>query len=71
MEMFLSLMFPDPDDNRPCFVEADNLCGNNLVDPGEDCDCGGMMNRFANGTCMQDRCCNGTSCRTRSDVECR
>lgn len=64
-------MLPDPDDNRPCFVAADDLCGNNLVDPGEDCDCGGMTNRFPNGTCMQDRCCNGTSCRTRSDVECR
>ena len=40
-----------------CFTENNNLCGNGVVDDGEDCDCG------ADKTCKSDPCCDPSTCR--------
>ncbi|XP_064387720.1 disintegrin and metalloproteinase domain-containing protein 10-like isoform X3 [Halichondria panicea] len=53
-----------------CFVPADSLCGNNLLDEeeGEQCDCGPLVN--SDGICTDNPCCNGTSCLLNMNVEC-
>ena len=53
-----------------CFLPGDNMCGNRLIDEGEDCDCG-LDQRMPNGLCITDRCCNGTSCMLATNVACR
>ena len=52
-----------------CFFRSDSLCGNNLLDDGEDCDCGPDINQ--DGICIENVCCNGTSCLLNGNVECR
>ena len=54
-----------------CFVDAGDLCGNSLVDPGEDCDCGGRDDLNADGLCLNDLCCNGTICALANTAICR
>ncbi|KAM5367883.1 hypothetical protein ACJZ2D_009794 [Fusarium nematophilum] len=39
-------------------------CGNGIVEPGEDCDCGGEQG------CAEDSCCNPSTCQLRSGAEC-
>jgi disintegrin and metalloproteinase domain-containing protein 10 len=51
-----------------CFVAADDNCRNQLIDDGEDCDCGRNYNN--NGICNNDKCCNGTSCKILANVQC-
>ena len=53
-----------------CFLPGDNMCGNRLLDEGEDCDCGSDQ-LTTDGLCMDDACCNGTSCRLATDRACR
>ena len=43
-----------------CFRESTDLCGNYLLDEGEECDCGVD---HTNGICNSDHCCNATSCK--------
>ena len=50
-------------------MEGGNLCGNMLVDEGEECDCGTMVD--SNGICMSDQCCNGTNCTLNANIQCR
>ena len=45
-------------------------CGNNIIDDGEECDCGSDGDAVT-GNCTTDRCCNATSCLSRDDVDCR
>ncbi|XP_057608780.1 disintegrin and metalloproteinase domain-containing protein 9 isoform X3 [Chionomys nivalis] len=40
------------------------FCGNKLVDPGEECDCGTPQE------CESDPCCEGSSCKLKSFAEC-
>ena len=47
------------------------MCGNRLIDEGEDCDCGSDQLMPGTGLCMNDLCCNGTSCRVADNVACR
>ena len=53
-----------------CFLPGDNMCGNRLLDEDEDCDCGSDQ-LMPNGLCIEDTCCNGTSCRLATDMPCR
>ena len=53
-----------------CFVTADDNCGNNILDAGEQCDCGGSYNWNKYGICRDDPCCNGTSCTLPSTAQC-
>ncbi|KYO28732.1 disintegrin and metalloproteinase domain-containing protein 32 [Alligator mississippiensis] len=39
------------------------VCGNNIVEPGEECDCGSSWE------CQRSRCCQPT-CRFRSNIKC-
>ncbi|XP_012879775.1 PREDICTED: disintegrin and metalloproteinase domain-containing protein 9 [Dipodomys ordii] len=39
-------------------------CGNKLVDPGEECDCGSPKE------CELDPCCEGSTCKLKSFAEC-
>lgn len=39
-------------------------CGNGIVEPGEDCDCGGTAN------CGNNQCCDPTTCRFRNNAQC-
>ncbi|KAM4675578.1 disintegrin and metalloproteinase domain-containing protein 9 [Discoglossus pictus] len=39
-------------------------CGNKLVDPGEDCDCGSVKE------CEMDPCCEPGTCKLRSGAQC-
>ncbi|KAM8785199.1 disintegrin and metalloproteinase domain-containing protein 9 [Rhynchonycteris naso] len=40
------------------------FCGNKLVDPGEECDCGTPKE------CELDPCCEGSTCKLKSSAEC-
>jgi disintegrin and metalloproteinase domain-containing protein 10 len=54
-----------------CFRLADDNCGNEVLDDGEDCDCGlGNANIRSDGICISDPCCNGTSCKLTNGVIC-
>ena len=44
-------------DNRGVTTISGQQCGNGIVEPGEDCDCGGESG------CTNDPCCNPTTCR--------
>ena len=57
------------DDDVGCLKDADDNCGNQLVDQGEYCDCGNDFNTTT-GACLEDACCNGTTCMLAMNVEC-
>lgn len=44
-------------DNRHVNTISGQQCGNGIVEPGEDCDCGGEEG------CGDQRCCNPTTCK--------
>lgn len=44
-------------DNRGVTTIAERQCGNGIVEPGEDCDCGGVDG------CKGDSCCDPTTCK--------
>ncbi|XWW94659.1 hypothetical protein V2A60_002604 [Cordyceps javanica] len=43
---------------------SESVCGNGVVDAGEDCDCGGPEG------CGDNACCNATTCRFTQDAVC-
>ncbi|KAA0713744.1 Disintegrin and metalloproteinase domain-containing protein 9 [Triplophysa tibetana] len=49
---------------RPDEAYSAPICGNKLVDVGEDCDCG------SEEECMKDPCCEPKTCRLRSGAQC-
>ncbi|XP_075714930.1 disintegrin and metalloproteinase domain-containing protein 9 [Rhinoderma darwinii] len=53
----LNVPRPDESYNAP-------FCGNKLVDPGEECDCGNEKE------CEKDPCCQHGTCKLRSGAEC-
>jgi hypothetical protein len=42
------------------------VCGNGIVEDGEDCDCGGSNST----TCASDACCNGATCQFKTGAVC-
>lgn len=52
--------------NRPNQIEDFKLCGNGILDKGEDCDCG----NFQECRNLGDSCCDPITCRYRADAEC-
>uniref|UniRef100_A0A8C5UN23 ADAM metallopeptidase domain 9 n=1 Tax=Microcebus murinus TaxID=30608 RepID=A0A8C5UN23_MICMU len=53
------LNIPKPDE-----AYSAPFCGNKLVDPGEECDCG------TSKECELDPCCEGSTCKLKSFAEC-
>ncbi|MBZ3886767.1 Disintegrin and metalloproteinase domain-containing protein 9 [Sciurus carolinensis] len=53
------LNIPKPDE-----AYSAPFCGNKLVDPGEECDCGTPKE------CELDPCCEGSTCKLKSFAEC-
>lgn len=53
------LNIPKPDE-----AYSAPFCGNKLVDPGEECDCGNPKE------CELDPCCEGSTCKLKSFAEC-
>ena len=51
-------------------MEADDLCGNMIVDDGEDCDCGRDFDGDT-GLCNNNLCCLGRNCTLDPMAECR
>lgn len=51
-------------DNRNVETITGQQCGNGIVEPGEDCDCGGPEG------CSDDPCCDPTTCRFASGAVC-
>ncbi|PPJ53902.1 hypothetical protein CBER1_04595 [Cercospora berteroae] len=51
-------------DNRGVTTISGQQCGNGIVEPGEDCDCGGEEG------CRDDPCCNPTTCEFTSGSVC-
>ncbi|KAG8627513.1 hypothetical protein KVT40_004996 [Elsinoe batatas] len=51
-------------DNRGVTTITGQQCGNGIVEPGEDCDCGGEQG------CGDNACCEPTTCRFRSNAVC-
>ena len=51
-------------DNKNVQTYTGQQCGNGIVEPGEDCDCGG-----AEG-CGPDSCCDPTTCKFQSGAVC-
>ncbi|KAF9582117.1 hypothetical protein BGW38_000618 [Lunasporangiospora selenospora] len=56
---------------KPATIQAsqvDNgnntLCGNGVLDPGEQCDCG------TSDQCAKDNCCDGDTCRFKNNAVC-
>lgn len=51
-------------DNRNVPIITEAQCGNGIVEPGEDCDCGGSA------ACASNNCCNPTTCKYKSNAVC-
>ncbi|KAF2724076.1 zincin [Polychaeton citri CBS 116435] len=51
-------------DNNEISTFSEPVCGNGIVEPGEQCDCGG------DASCQNDPCCNGSTCQYRDGAEC-
>jgi hypothetical protein len=51
-------------DNRRVSTISDPICGNGIVETGEDCDCGGTAN------CQGNACCNPTTCKFTTGSVC-
>ncbi|KAF4551913.1 putative metallo-peptidase family M12 protein [Elsinoe fawcettii] len=51
-------------DNRGVTTITGQQCGNGIVEPGEDCDCGGESG------CGDNSCCDGATCRFRNGAVC-
>jgi hypothetical protein len=51
-------------DNRRVVTVSDPICGNGIVEQGEDCDCGGTA------SCGDNRCCNPTTCKFTTGSVC-
>lgn len=51
-------------DNKNVETITESICGNGIVEPGEDCDCGG-----ADG-CGTNKCCNPTTCKFAQGAVC-
>lgn len=51
-------------DNRGVTIITQQQCGNGIVEPGEDCDCGGTEG------CAGDSCCNPDTCMFTSGSVC-
>lgn len=69
IESMNKILIRGQDSISGCFRLADDNCGNFVVDEGEDCDCGASYD-INSGICMDDICCNGTSCRVAEGMEC-
>ncbi|KAG0638903.1 Metallo-peptidase family M12-domain-containing protein [Tuber brumale] len=50
--------------NRDVSVITQNECGNGIVEPGEDCDCGGTE------ACGTNSCCEPTTCKFKASAVC-
>lgn len=50
--------------NRGVVTITGSQCGNGIVEPGEECDCGGDQN------CRGNPCCNPTTCRFTTNSQC-
>jgi len=62
----------NPDTLQACFLDKpvvlrefqlENICGNGVVDPGEQCDCGAPY------FCL-DKCCNPDTCKLKEEAVC-
>ncbi|KAK5116351.1 hypothetical protein LTR62_007898 [Meristemomyces frigidus] len=51
-------------DNKQVTTITGQQCGNGIVEPGEDCDCGGT------GGCGSNKCCDATTCKFKSNAVC-
>jgi hypothetical protein len=50
--------------NKPTKLFESPVCGNNFVEPGEQCDCG--LPEF----CKDNSCCNAATCMLHSNASC-
>ena len=50
--------------NRGVTTIGDPVCGNGIVEEGEDCDCGGP------GPCGDNACCDAATCRFKNNAVC-
>ncbi|KAI1304851.1 hypothetical protein EDD11_005053 [Mortierella claussenii] len=53
-----------PPGTRQTQSSQENICGNGLKEPGEDCDCGSAED------CGKDPCCDGTTCKFKAGAVC-
>ncbi|KOS22893.1 Disintegrin and metalloproteinase domain-containing protein B [Escovopsis weberi] len=51
-------------DNKNVETITGSQCGNGIVEPGEECDCGGDQN------CASNPCCNAETCQLKSGAVC-
>lgn len=50
--------------NKEVTTISGQQCGNGIVEPGEDCDCGGTSG------CGDNKCCNPTTCKFQNSAVC-
>ncbi|KAH8677336.1 ADAM protease ADM-B [Xylariales sp. PMI_506] len=50
--------------NKDVVTITGSQCGNGIVEPGEDCDCGG------DSGCADNTCCDGSTCKFKSGAVC-
>lgn len=51
-------------DNKNVKTITESICGNGIVEPGEECDCGGE------GGCSTNKCCDAKTCKFVSGAVC-